>query len=93
AEEGHGVGFVLALTVPDDVLVDRILHRAALEGRTDDTREAIAERMREYHRRTEAVLERYRKQGVRVIEVDGVGTPDEVFQRIEGALSRGQPAP
>ncbi|HEY1455085.1 MAG TPA: adenylate kinase [Candidatus Dormibacteraeota bacterium] len=93
AEEGHGVGFVLALTVPEDVLVDRILHRAAQEGRTDDTRQAVAERMREYHHRTEPVLERYRQQGVRVLEVDGLGTPDEVFQRIQGALTRGKPGP
>jgi adenylate kinase len=92
SEEGHGVGFVLALAVPEDVLVDRILHRAAVEGRTDDTREAVAERMREYHHRTEAVLDHYRKQGVRVLEVDGTGPPDAVFQRIKGALTGGKPA-
>src|ERR1700704_49505 len=45
ASEGHRVDFVIALEVPENVLVDRILHRAAIESRPDDTREAIAERM------------------------------------------------
>lgn len=91
SEEGHGIDFVLALAVSEDVLVDRILHRAAVEGRTDDTRDAIAERMREYHHRTEAVLDRYRQQSVRVLEVDGLGTPDDVFRRVKAALTRGKP--
>jgi adenylate kinase len=86
ASEGHQVDFVIALDVPEDVLVERILHRAAIEGRSDDTREAIAERMREYHKLTEAVLDYYRRHGVRVIEVDGMGDPDEVFERIRGAI-------
>jgi len=86
ASEGHRVDFVVALDVPEEVLVERILHRAAIEGRPDDTREAIAERMHEYHKLTEAVLDYYRRRGVRVIEVDGMGGPDEVFERIRGAI-------
>jgi adenylate kinase len=86
AREGHRVDFVIALEVPEDELVDRILHRAAVEGRPDDTKEAIAERMHEYHKLTEAVLEHYRKQGVRVEVVDGMGDPDEVFGRVRRAI-------
>ena len=86
ASEGHQVDFVIALDVPEDVLVERILHRAAIEGRSDDTREAIAERMREYHKLTEAVLDYYRKKGVRVEVVDGMGDPDAVFERIRRAI-------
>jgi len=86
ASEGHQVDFVIALDVPEDVLVERILHRAAIEGRADDTREAIAERMHEYHKLTEAVLDYYRRRGVRVIEVDGMGDPDAVFERIRMAI-------
>src|SRR5205823_4861908 len=52
-DEGHRVDFIVALEVPEQTLVERLLHRAELEGRTDDTREVIAERMREYHRQTE----------------------------------------
>jgi adenylate kinase len=88
-DEGHKVDFVVALDVPEQVLVDRLLHRAQLEGRTDDNRESIEERMREYHKLTEAVLDHYRKQGVPIHEVDGQGTPDEVFRRVRTALSSG----
>jgi adenylate kinase len=91
AQEGHRVDFVIALDVPEDVLVDRILHRAAVEGRTDDTREAIAERMHEYHKLTEAVLDHYRKQGVPVKVVNGVGEVDDVFERIRPAIGISSP--
>jgi adenylate kinase len=86
ADEGHRVDFVIALDVPESELVERILHRAEVEGRADDTREAIAERMHEYRKLTAAVLDHYRKQGVRVEEIDGRGTPDEVFERVRGAI-------
>jgi adenylate kinase len=86
AEEGHRVDFVIALDVPESALVDRILHRAAVEGRADDTREAIAERMHEYHKLTTAVVDHYRRRGVRVEVVDGVGDVDEVFERIRRAI-------
>jgi adenylate kinase len=91
AQEGHRVDFVVALDVPEDVLVDRILHRAAVEGRPDDTREAIAERMHEYHKLTEAVLDHYRKQGVPVKVVNGVGDVEAVFERIRPAIGISSP--
>ena len=86
AEEGHRVDFVIAMDVPEDVLVKRILHRAAVESRADDTKKAIAERMHEYHKLTAAVLDYDRKMGVRVEVVDGMGEPDAVFERIRKAI-------
>lgn len=86
-DEGHKVTFIIALEVPEQVLVDRLLHRAQLEGRTDDNRETIAERMREYHQRTEVVLDHYRKQGIPIHVIDGTGTPDEVFELIGSSLA------
>ena len=86
ADEGHKVDFVIALDVPEPELVDRLLHRAKVEGRADDTRKAITERMHEYHKLTEAVLDHYRKQGVPVHRVNGQGSPDEVFERIRRAV-------
>ena len=88
ADLGRKVDFVAALDVPEPVLVDRLLHRAAVEGRSDDTREAIMERMHEYRLRTAAVLDHYRKLGVPVAEVNGVGDVDEVFDRVRGAITR-----
>jgi adenylate kinase len=86
AREGRRVDFVIALEVPEEELVDRILRRAAVEGRADDTKKAIAERMHEYHKLTEAVLDHYRKKGVRVEVIDGTGDPDAVFERIRRVI-------
>lgn len=86
ADEGHRVDFVIALDVPEAELVRRILHRARVEGRADDTAGAIEERMHEYRTLTAAVLDHYRKQGVRVEEVDGGGTPEEVSGRVRRAI-------
>ena len=86
AQEGHRVDFVIAFKVPEDVLIERLLHRAEVEGRADDTREAITERMHEYKHLTEKVLGHYRKAGVKLHEIDGLGAVDEVFSRIQEAL-------
>src|SRR5712691_1169819 len=84
----RNVDFVVSLDVPETALIDRLLHRAAVEGRADDTRDAILERMREYHHRTAAVLDHYRERGVPVLEVDGVGDVDAVFDRVRQAIKR-----
>jgi adenylate kinase len=86
AQEGRRVDFVVALDVDEEELVERILQRAAVQGRADDTTAAIAERMHEYHELTEAVLDHYRRQGVQVEVVDGTGDPDEVFERVRRAI-------
>jgi adenylate kinase len=86
AKDGRKVDFVIALEVPEDLLVDRLLHRAAQEGRADDTRGAIAERMHEYRTLTEAVLIHYRQTGVKVDQIDGVGAVEMVFDRVRKAV-------
>ena len=86
AKDRRKVDFVVALEAPDEQLVERLLHRAIVEHRPDDTEEAIQERMKEYHQRTEPVLEHYRRLGVPVAEVDATGGPEEVFARVHDAL-------
>jgi adenylate kinase len=88
ADLNRNVDFVVALDVAEPLLVDRLLHRAAVEGRADDTREAIMERMHEYRLRTASVLDHYRRIGVPVAEVNGVGTVDEVFDRVRDEIKR-----
>jgi adenylate kinase len=86
AKDGRQVDFVIALDVPKKLLVERIIKRAAAQGRADDNPEAIAERMHEYKTLTAAVLDYYRRRGVRVIEIAGVGDVDSVFERIRKAM-------
>jgi len=84
--EGRKVDLVVALTAPEEELIGRLLQRAQVQNRADDTREAIEERMLEYHERTEPVLAHYRGAGVAVAEVDGVGDPGDAFSRIREAV-------
>lgn len=86
ASEGRKVDMVVALTAPEEALIERLLQRAQVQNRADDTRKAIEERMLEYHERTEPVLAHHRSAGVPVAEVDGVGDPGEVFGRIREAV-------
>jgi len=76
---------VIALLVPEDVSVERMKERAAKEQRVDDTPEAMRKRLQWSVEKTRPVIEAYQKEGVCHI-VDGVGTIEEVAQRIDDAL-------
>jgi adenylate kinase len=58
---------------------------AELVQRDDDTEETVRERLRVYRENTEPVVEHYREQGV-LAEVDGEGTPDEVFAAVRDVV-------
>lgn len=88
ARAGRAVVEVIALQVSDDELRRRVLHRAEVEGRADDTMSAFDQRLRTYATETEPVLGYYRGRDTNVVEVDGVGSVDEVTRRITGALTR-----
>ncbi len=76
----------LALTVDNDAVVSRLLKRAEIEGRADDNEETIRERMRVYDNETAPLLKFYRDRDL-LIEVSGMGTIEEVGERIRAALA------
>jgi adenylate kinase len=78
---------VFALQVTDEICIDRLLKRAAEEGRADDTPEAIRTRLDIYHRETEPLIEHYRAQGT-LVTIHADGTPNEVFAEIQAALEQ-----
>ncbi len=84
--QGVGLERCVALTLEEDVAVERLLRRAEIEGRSDDNEETIRARMGVYRRETEPLLEHYRKRGV-LVEVDGEGSIDEIAKRIREALA------
>ena len=86
AARGTSLDRVLELTVDDDAVVGRLLRRAEVEGRADDTEQVIRERMAIYHRETKPLSDTYRERGV-LVEVDGLGDVDEVTSRILAALT------
>ncbi|MGN7246260.1 adenylate kinase [Janibacter anophelis] len=85
AKTDHSIDKVLELVVDDEVVVQRLLKRAELEGRVDDTEEVIRERMAIYHRETKPLSDAYEQRGL-LVKVDGEGEVDEVAERIVAAL-------
>jgi adenylate kinase len=82
---GHSLDAVVVLTVDEDEIVQRLLQRAQVEGRADDTEEVIRRRQEVYAEQTEPLIEVYRARGL-LLEVDGMGEVDDVTQRIFDAL-------
>jgi adenylate kinase len=79
------VVFVLQLT--DEHCIERLLKRARLEGRVDDTPEAIAKRLEIYHRETEPLIEWYRIRS-NVVTVHADRSVNEIFAEIQQALEQ-----
>ncbi|WP_109508435.1 adenylate kinase [Nocardioides speluncae] len=82
---GHKLDAVLVLTVDDDELVNRLLQRAEVEARADDTEDVIRRRQEVYNEQTAPLIEVYRDHGV-LVEVNGMGEVDEVTERLLEAL-------
>lgn len=75
----------LQIDVDVEMMVSRIVSRAAEEGRSDDTEEVARNRMRVYSAQTAPVVDFYAHKGV-LSRVLGEGSIEEVFQRIKAVL-------
>lgn len=84
-ELGKPLDAVLELTVDAEAVVARLLKRAQIEGRADDTEDVIRERMAIYDRETKPLSDVYRGRGL-LREVDGMGELDEVTERLLAAV-------
>jgi adenylate kinase len=82
---GRALDAILFLDLPDDVATERLLHRAEVEGRPDDTPDVIAGRLVIYHTETEPIVEHYRTTG-RLVPLHGELTIDQVWGEIAAAL-------
>ena len=83
---GQKFDAAVQLDVPTELLVERIAGRAAAEGRADDNPESVRKRLQVYTDQTAPVIEYYRQHG-ELTTVDGVGSLDEVFNRIVEAIA------
>lgn len=88
AKTEEEVTAVVSIMIPDQMIIDRISHRAAIEGRADDANvDIIKNRIATYHSQTEPEIEYYKAAG-KYNEVDGVGTIDEVRERIATVMDK-----
>jgi adenylate kinase len=85
ASSGQSLDAVISLLADVDEVVDRLLKRAEIEGRSDDTADTIRRRQAIFARETQPLLEVYRDRGL-LVEVDGLGAIEDVSARLFAAL-------
>lgn len=88
SENGHQLDHVISLQADVDEIVARLRKRSEVEGRSDDSDEAIRVRQQVYRDETAPLLDVYRERGL-LVEVDGLGSVDEVADRLFAALDAG----
>ena len=77
---------VILLDVPREESIERLRLRSSEQGRADDTAEGIAHRLDIYENETAPILDVYGERGI-VDRIDGVGSLDEITERIFAALA------
>ena len=82
SESGKTISLMVSLEVPDAEVVQRLIKRGEQTGRADDNIATIQNRLNVYISQTSPVMEFYKKQG-KFHPVNGLGTVDEIFDRIE----------
>jgi adenylate kinase len=85
-EIGRRLAAVLEFRLDEAEAADRLLGRAAQEGRSDDTPDVVRNRMRVYREQTEPLVEHYGEQGI-LVGIDAGAGIDEVQGEIESVLA------
>jgi len=85
-ELGVALDGAVELTADPEVVTARLLHRAEIEGRVDDTEDVIRTRLAVYAEQTAPVSGLYAERGS-LVSVDGIGELDEVTDRLLGAIA------
>ena len=81
-ELNDSIDICLSLIVEDSILVERLLKRGEISGRSDDSNvEIIENRIKEYYTKTAEVAELYKQQG-KYVEINGVGEINEISEKL-----------
>lgn len=86
-KRGLKIDAMLELVVGEDVLMERLLRRAQIEGRADDNEETIKNRFAVYHNQTKPLAEWFEKEGVRNQFV-WAGEMDEMLAGIYACMDK-----
>ena len=89
ARDGRALDVVVEITADAEAVIARLLKRATEQGRADDTEPVIRRRLEVYAEATEPLAALYERRGL-LVRVNGIGTLEEVTDRLMTALaSRG----
>jgi adenylate kinase len=86
-QHDQGLDLVLQLVVQESALIDRLVRRAAKEGRRDDTYETIQARLNVFNHQTMPLIDYYRKKNL-LVPIDGMQDPETVFDAIQEELRK-----
>jgi len=82
---GDSLDAVVLLDADTEEVVARLIKRATIEGRVDDTEEVIRHRQEVYAEQTAPLVQLFTERGI-LVRVDGLGSIDEVSERIRAGL-------
>ena len=86
--KGTTITVMLALAVAEEELIKRLLLRGKESGRADDANvEVIVNRISVYNKQT-AVVENFYTQQNKFQKIDGIGSVDEIFNRLSNAIDK-----
>lgn len=82
------IPLLVALEVDEEELLQRLLERGKVSGRSDDNEATIRDRFRVYHQQSEPVIAFFHQQKHPITEVQGVGGIDEVTERLINSIDQ-----
>ena len=85
ADSGRALDGAVEITADFDVVTERLLKRAQIEGRADDTEDVVRHRLDVYAEQTAPISALYADRGL-LVQVDGIGEVDEVTERLLAAI-------
>ena len=84
-ERGTSVSAVVGLEVPEEELIDRLVKRGQMSGRSDDNEETIKKRLNVYHSQTSPLQDFYKEKGL-YKAIKGTGSIEDIFEDIKAAI-------
>jgi len=85
ADAGLTLDLAVEITADADIVAERLLKRAEIEGRDDDTEDVIRHRLDVYAAETAPIARVYAERGL-LVQVDGIGDVDAVTERLVAAI-------
>jgi adenylate kinase len=85
ADAGLTLDLAVEITADSDIVAERLLKRAEIEGRDDDTEEVVRHRLDVYAQETAPIAQVYAERGL-LVQVDGIGDVDAVTERLVAAI-------